>query len=195
MLADSHVYFHRAADVLGLPDKVRDDPADTPSQCEGGDRYRRGGRRAPGLQRLSGAAQHGPRPDEGRTPLPPGDGRGSRRGAGQPHDLEDRGGGCSVWRRQGRYRLRSPLDVRAGPVRGHHALCGADEGGHRTDDRHPGTRCQHQRQGHGLDHARVLQVRRLLTRCGDRQTAGALWLRGSRCRHRSRGHGCPGRSA
>ena len=75
MLAESHIYFHKAADVLGLADKVRTILLTPRPHRQGRDRHRGGRRRICSPTRVYACtAQLRSRADEGWPALSPGDG-------------------------------------------------------------------------------------------------------------------------
>ena len=144
-----------------------------------------GRRDDPRLHRLPRPAQPGPRPGQGRHPLPPG--RHARRGQG-PRDVDDlevRGRRHPVRRRQGR-RHRRPQEALHEGARGadppvHHR----DQRAHRARARHPGAGRQHDAPDHGLDDGHLLHARRVHgPGRRDRQADQPRRVRGSQ-----RGHG------
>lgn len=99
MLEASHRYFHRAADLFDLDPKLRTILL-TPNRVIRAELAFEGVDGTIHLHiGLSRAAQQSARPLQGRPAVSPGDGRGSRRRAREPDDLEDGRRRCSVrWR-------------------------------------------------------------------------------------------------
>ena len=96
-----------------------------------------GRRLGPRLHRLARAAQHQPRPCEGRDQVPPRRGPRPCQGPGDAHDVEVRGGWHPLWRVERRRRGRS---AQAEPERArapHPPLRDRDRDPDRTRKGHP----------------------------------------------------------
>ena len=144
--------FNTAADKLGLDDGTRAVLWHCKRELTVNFPVKMSGNVDQGLHRLSRPPQRGPRPGQGRHPLPPGRDPGRGQGPGDVDDLEVRRGRHPLRWRQGRRHRRpqAPEAARAGepdaPLR-HRDL---HPDGARA--RHPRARRQHQRADHGLDH-------------------------------------------
>ena len=114
-----------------------------------GERLPAGAGRVGPLQGLPRPAQPGPRPVQGRHPLPPRRVARPLQGAGRRDDLEDGHRRRALRRRQGRHQDR-PAPVRPGGAGGHHPALHvqAEEPG-RPEHRHPRAGRRHQRGDHG----------------------------------------------